>query len=64
MDWTEFSLVALYFALVNNRDSDAAIWVLNPLKMNKVMEYGEYVPLISYETVADYLVGAFKDEYK
>lgn len=30
--------------------------------MNKVMEYGEYVPPISYEMVEDYLVGAFKDE--
>ena len=55
-------LVALYFALANNRDSDAAVWVLNPVKMNKAMEYGEYVPPISYKTVEGYLVGAFKDE--
>lgn len=62
LDWTESPLVALYFALANNRDSDAAVWVLNPLKMNKAMEYGEYVPPISYKSVEAYLVGAFKDE--
>ena len=62
LDWSESPLVALYFALANNSDSDAAVWVLNPLKMNKAMKYGEYVPPMSYKTVGDYLVGAFKDE--
>lgn len=54
--------MALYFALANDENADAAIWLINPLKMNVTMGYGEYVPPITYRTVEKYLVGAFKDE--
>ena len=37
LDWSESPLVALYFALSSDRDAktDAAVWVLNPMKLNK-----------------------------
>ena len=37
LDWSESPLVALYFALSSDEDAktDAAVWVLNPMKLNK-----------------------------
>lgn len=37
LDWTEGGLIALYFAVRNstNRDSDAAVWVLDPWELNR-----------------------------
>jgi hypothetical protein len=39
LDWTEGSLIALYFAVKNKRDeiSDAAVWVLDPWEMNRAV---------------------------
>jgi hypothetical protein len=42
LDWTESSLIALYFALRDNRGgSDAVVWMLNPWWLNK-RSLGEY----------------------
>lgn len=35
LDWTESPLVALYFCVNSNDDSDAALWVLKPTELNK-----------------------------
>jgi hypothetical protein len=35
LDWTESSLIALYFACCDNSDKDAAIWILLPSELNK-----------------------------
>jgi len=35
LDWTESSLIALYFACCENDDKDAALWVLLPSELNK-----------------------------
>ena len=35
LDWTESPLVALYFCVNSNEDSDAALWVLKPSELNK-----------------------------
>jgi hypothetical protein len=35
LDWTESSLVALYFACEESPDSDGALWVLLPTELNK-----------------------------
>ena len=35
LDWTESSLIALYFACCDNPSSDAALWVLLPTDLNK-----------------------------
>ena len=36
-DWTEGGLIALYFAVRNNanRDSDTAVWILDPWELNR-----------------------------
>ncbi len=42
LDWTESSLIALYFAVRDNAgQSDAVVWVLNPWWLNK-QTLGEY----------------------
>lgn len=36
LDWSDGALIALYFAVRDNRgDSDAAVWVLDPYELNK-----------------------------
>lgn len=61
LDWSESPLVALYFALKQSSQTDAAVWVLNPMKLNQKMDYGEYVPPINYRSVEKYLEGAFSE---
>lgn len=63
LDWSESPLVALYFALSGDEDAktDAAVWMLNPMKLNKKVGYGEYVPPISYDSLRGDLEGAFSD---
>ena len=41
LDWSESPLVALYFALSSDKDAktDAAVWVLNPMELNKKVGY-------------------------
>ena len=34
LDWTESPLVATYFAIHQHPDSDGALWILRPLKLN------------------------------
>ena len=63
LDWSESPLVALYFALSSDEDAktDAAVWVLNPMELNKKVGYGEYVPPISYDSLSGDLEGAFSN---
>lgn len=44
LDWSESPLVALYFALSSDEDAktDAAVWVLNPMRLNKKVGYPKY----------------------
>lgn len=35
LDWSESSLIALYFACCGNNNKDAALWVLLPSELNK-----------------------------
>lgn len=66
LDWSESPLVALYFALSSDKDAktDAAVWVLNPMELNKKVGYGEYVPPISYDSLSGDLEGAFSNAEK
>lgn len=42
LDWTESSLIALYFAIRDNAgNEDAAVWVMNPWWLNR-QTFGEY----------------------
>lgn len=36
LDWTESSLVALYFAVNKLTNSNPAVWVINPIELNKI----------------------------
>jgi hypothetical protein len=40
LDWTEGALVGLYFAVCEQLDSDAALWVMNPYWLNDEAELG------------------------
>ena len=39
LDWTESPLVALYFAVTQNYDSEGALWVLMPTVLNEKNNY-------------------------
>lgn len=57
LDWTESSLVALYFAVENHaRSSDAAVWVMHPWNLNQATEsFGQKsVPHLTKEIDEDY----------
>lgn len=36
LDWSESSLVALFFAITGNIDSDGVVWVIDPYKLNSI----------------------------
>ena len=43
LDWTESSLIALYFAIRDHTgDVDAAVWAMNPWSLNR-LSFGKYV---------------------
>jgi hypothetical protein len=43
LDWSESSLIALYFAIRDHAgEADAAVWALNPWWLNR-QTFGEYV---------------------
>jgi hypothetical protein len=46
LDWTEGALIALYFAVKDNRGFyDAAVWVLDPFDLNRrTIHIGEVIP--------------------
>lgn len=63
LDWSESPLVTLYFALSEKKDDiDAAVWIMNPMKLNKKVGYGEYVPPIDYKSLSGDLEGAFSEQ--
>lgn len=62
LDWSESPLVALYFALNSQLEKDAALWIVNPMRLNQKMGYGKYVPPMNYGGVNEYLEGAFDDK--
>ncbi|KFF02234.1 FRG domain-containing protein [Flavobacterium hydatis] len=36
LDWSESPLTSLYFAISENNTSDAALWLLKPIELNKI----------------------------
>jgi hypothetical protein len=36
LDWTESALAALYFAVAPEEDHDGAVWLLDPIELNKL----------------------------
>jgi hypothetical protein len=58
LDWTESSLVGLYFAVCNYRnDSNSAVWVLSPRRYNyTILKASNTVPISSSVLLKDYLI--------
>lgn len=58
LDWTESALIALYFALTtraNEFTESPAVWVLNPLQLNKCTIDREQVIGVGDSNLAEYL---------
>ena len=53
LDWTEVLGVAVFFALLNNIDNDAAIYILDPLALNKHSSRHN-IPMINEDKGFDY----------
>ena len=65
LDWSESPLVALYFATSNwseYPESDAAIWVLVPNRLNVLQGFGDYLYPMDKNAVLQLIEGAFKDK--
>ncbi|QEC68308.1 FRG domain-containing protein [Panacibacter ginsenosidivorans] len=58
LDWTEGSLIALYFALfykAKEDESNPCVWMLNPFALNRMLHRNEAIFLFTDKQVDDYL---------
>jgi FRG domain len=58
LDWTEGSLIALYFALfykADEDDSDPCVWMLNPFQLNKILHETDQIFVFNDKIVKSYL---------
>lgn len=57
LDFTESSLVALYFAVQNYKnDKNAKVWILDPMSLNKVTIEQQYMPYFNNPILKDYFI--------
>jgi hypothetical protein len=72
MDWTEDALVALIFAIdadatQEEKSKDAAVWCLNPIKLNTAFSFHDYYPAGYIPNVQEKsvyrLFGPFKNRF-
>jgi hypothetical protein len=65
IDWTEGSLIALYFALFYKRDDDDSnpcVWMMNPFGFNKVMRQESVIYSYADPRLQPYMDGINKSE--
>jgi hypothetical protein len=65
IDWSEGSLIALYFALFYKRDDDdtnPCVWMMNPFGFNSAMCKDPAIRSYSYATLKPYMDGINKSE--
>jgi FRG domain. len=72
LDWSRSPLVALYFAVSNNNEKDACVWILAPSKLNEVEQLEKptdidnetyantYIYNMSHNTISTMIYTAFK----
>ncbi len=63
LDWSSSPLVATFFAVEYNekeRNADACIWVLDPVKLNRYEKFGGCIYPVDADTAQHMLLPAFK----
>lgn len=60
LDWSQSPLVALYFALENPDDRDAAIWALSPTRLNHLEAQTQSICMPGSETIGQLGTQAFR----
>lgn len=62
LDWSESPLIALYFAVSEdtNSDKDSVIWALNPVLLNSSQGLDACLFPMNYDTVTDFIEPAFR----
>lgn len=64
LDWSQSPLVALYFALEEPDDNDAAVWALSPTRLNLVEAETESICMPGSPTVGRLGIQAFRPNTK
>lgn len=55
LDWSENALIALYFAVVEDKHDDGELWCMFPLPLNRASHIGWGTPIIGRNPVLRYL---------
>jgi len=55
LDWTESPLVALYFALAGDPESDGELWAMNPAALNEAAGVGYALPQLGRNRILSFL---------
>ncbi len=66
LDWTESSLVALYFCVKENQSkSDGVVWTMNPWILNSnILDVSRYVPSYSSEILKNYIINIDSENFE
>lgn len=66
LDWTESPLVALYFAVEQINEEDGALWMLDPVSLNRAsrlsFRYERYIPSFDDEVIQNYLPSVLQQD--
>lgn len=67
LDWSRSPLIAAYFATEwagTGADADACIWILDPMELNEMEGFHQYLYSVDSHTATQMIKSAFKKEYK
>lgn len=66
LDWSKSPLIASFFAtetFANTPDTDAAVWVLSPIRLNEMEGFGHCIYPNDADTTQEMLLPAFKHNH-